>query len=96
MNEKFQIDDDQISGVELSKAEKKRLKRQEKKLKKIMDIFIVYPDIYLDIIKPSDSSFELFFYQRIILRALMRYKDIYVTAPRAFSKSFIVILGMFL
>ena len=61
-----------------------------------MDIFIVYPDIYLDIIKPSDSSFELFFYQRIILRALMRYKDIYVTAPRAFSKSFIVILGMFL
>lgn len=33
MNENFKIDDDQIS-TELSKAEKKRLKRQEKKLKK--------------------------------------------------------------
>ena len=26
----------------------------------------------------------------------MRYKDIYITAPRAFSKSFITILGMML
>ena len=47
-------------------------------------------------IKPSDSSFDLFFYQRIALRALMRYKEIYITAPRAWSKSFIVILGMLL
>lgn len=34
MNDRFQIDDDQLAGVELSKAEKKRLKRQERKLKK--------------------------------------------------------------
>ena len=33
MNEKFNVDDDQIS-VELSKEEKKRIKRQERKLKK--------------------------------------------------------------
>jgi hypothetical protein len=61
-----------------------------------MDIFIAYPDIFLDVIKPTDSSFELFFYQRITLRALMRYPEVYVTAPRAFSKSFITILGIFL
>lgn len=63
---------------------------------KAMDIFCAYPDIFLDIIKPSDSNFNLFFYQRITLRALMRYKKIYITAPRAFSKSFITILGIFL
>ena len=61
-----------------------------------MSIFTAYPDIYLDLIKPQDSSFTLFFYQRITLRALMRFKDIFVTAPRAFSKSFITILAMIL
>ena len=62
----------------------------------VMSIFSAYPDVYLDLIKPQDSSFTLFFYQRITLRALMRFKDIYVTAPRAFSKSFITILAMIL
>ena len=62
----------------------------------IMSIFTAYPDVYLDLIKPQDSSFTLFFYQRITLRALMRFKDIYVTAPRAFSKSFITILALIL
>lgn len=63
---------------------------------KMLDIFVAYPDCYLDMIRPVDSNFTLFFYQRIVLRALMRYRDIFITAPRAFSKSFIVILGMFL
>ena len=62
----------------------------------VMSIFTAYPDLYLDLIKPQDSSFTLFFYQRITLRALMRFKDIFVTAPRAFSKSFITILAMIL
>ena len=59
----------------------------------IMSIFTAYPDIYLDTIRPADSSFGLFFYQRITLRALMRFKDVYGTAPRAFSKSFLTILA---
>lgn len=62
----------------------------------VMSIFSAYPDLYLDLIKPQGSSFTLFFYQRITLRALMRFKDIYVTAPRAFSKSFITILALIL
>lgn len=65
-------------------------------LSDILSIWTAYPDIYLDLIKPEDSNFELFFYQRITLRAIMRYKDIYITAPRAFSKSFITILGLIL
>ena len=62
----------------------------------LLSIFTAYPDLYLDIIKPADSTFDLFFYQRITLRAIMRFKDIFITAPRAFSKSFITILGLFL
>ena len=66
------------------------------KIGEVMSIFSAYPDIYLDLIKPQDSSFTLFFYQRITLRALMRFKDVFGTAPRAFSKSFITILAMML
>ena len=66
------------------------------KVGEVMSIFSAYPDIYLDLIKPQDSSFTLFFYQRITLRALMRFKDVFGTAPRAFSKSFITILAMML
>lgn len=70
--------------------------RHEEFFKRIMEFFSAYPDLYLDTIKPIDETFTLFFYQRIVLRAVMRYKEIYITAPRAFSKSFITILAMML
>lgn len=80
-------------GVVLTKD---YLEKNVKLIEKYMEFFTAYPDLFLDLIKPKDSNFTLFFYQRIILRALMRFKDIYITAPRAFSKSFITILGIFL
>lgn len=58
--------------------------------------FSVYPDLFLDLIKPENSQFKFYFYQRIFLRACVRYKYVYTTAPRAFSKSFISILAIFL
>ena len=72
------------------------LKEHFDEIGEALNIWTAYPDIYLDCIKPEDSNFELFFYQRITLRSIMRYKDIYITAPRAFSKSFITILGLIL
>lgn len=86
-------------GIEIEKGavlNEDWLEANFEEIGKICNIFAAYPDIYLDIIKPADSNFELFFYQRIFLRAIMRYKIIYVTACRAFSKSFITILGMLL
>ena len=65
-------------------------------LEKYMNFFTAYPDIFLDIIAPADAPIKLFPYQRIFLRAVMRFKNVYVTACRAFSKSFITILGMVL
>lgn len=55
--------------------------------------FTVYPDLFLDLIAPEEPMIVLFPYQRVFLRAIMRYKNVYVTACRAFSKSFITILG---
>lgn len=83
-------------GIEIEKGvilTEEYLTKNRRFFEELMTLFTAYPDIYLDIIKPVDSNFTLFFYQRITLRAIMRYKEVYVTAPRAFSKSFITILG---
>ena len=86
-------------GIELEKGAvitNEYLDRHQQDLQKWVNLFTAYPDYYLDIIKPADSEFSLFFYQRLTLRALMRFKDIFITAPRAFSKSFVTILALFL
>ena len=72
------------------------LKKNFDNIGDMLSIFSAYPDVFLDFITPEDSNFKLFFYQRVTLRAIMRYKDIYITAPRAFSKTFITILGLIL
>ena len=80
-------------GVTLTQS---YLESIEDLLKQYIEYFIQYPDMFLDLIKPQDTYFNLFFYQRIVLRALMKYKEVYVSACRAFSKSFLTILGMIL
>ena len=60
------------------------------------DFFTAYPDLFIDLIKPKDNNFNLFPYQRIFLRACMRYRYHYCTAPRAFAKSFLAILSLYL
>ena len=67
-----------------------------KKLCDVVSFFSAYPDVFLDIIKPEDQDFTLFFYQRIILRACMRYKEVYWTGTRATAKTFLSVLALFL
>ena len=61
-----------------------------------INFFTAYPDLFVDMITPKDSNFKLFPYQRIFLRACMRYRYHYCTAPRAFAKSFLSILALYL
>ena len=86
-------------GIELDKGvvlTTDFLEKNYKDFEKWIDIFTAYPDLFLYIISPADSNFTLFFYQCVTLRALMRYKNVYITAPRAFSKTFITILALIL
>ncbi len=86
-------------GIELEKGAvitNEYLERHKEELGKWIQLFSAYPDYYLDIIKPADSEFSLFFFQRFTLRVLMRFKDVFITAPRAYSKSFLTILALFL
>ena len=71
----------------------------EKNFNEIGDMFsyfTAYPDLYLDLITPEYENINLYFYQRIFLRAAMRFRSVYVTACRAWSKSFLTILALIL
>jgi hypothetical protein len=53
-----------------------------------------YPDLFVDFMAGPDSTFHLFFYQRVFLRAAVRHKYMYATYPRAYSKSFLSVLAL--
>ena len=57
-------------------------------------IFTLYPDYLIDLITPADSYFGLYFYQRLFLRVCMRFKEVYGTFPRAYSKSFLNFISL--
>lgn len=55
-----------------------------------------YPDLFLDFLqtggdleKEKQLTFRLYFYQRVVIRVLMRYKYTYMVCGRGFSKSFL-------
>jgi len=86
-------------GIELEKGviiTSEWLEKNEDFLSECWELFTVYPDIYLDLIKPKEMNFDLFPYQRVFLRACMRYTTIYITAARATSKTFLSILAKYL
>lgn len=72
------------------------LERNEKLIQDYIQIFSAYPDVFLDLITPLESNFNLFPYQRLFLRACMRYTKIFITAARATSKTFLSILAKYL
>lgn len=55
-----------------------------------------YPDLFVDFMAGGENrpkeALRLFFYQRVFLRAAMRYKYVYAVFPRAYSKSFLAVL----
>ena len=57
-----------------------------------------YPDLFVDFLvrKNNPENFHLFYYQRVFLRAAMRYKYTYAVFPRAYSKSFLAALILIL
>ena len=72
------------------------LRKHKDQIGDVFGFFTAYPDIFLDLITPEDEKFQLYFYQRIFLRSVMRFRKVYLTAARAFSKSFLTILGLML
>lgn len=56
-----------------------------------------YPDIFVDFLcGDNPENFQLYFFQRVYLRICMRYRKVYATFPRGFSKSFLAFLVLIL
>ena len=68
-------------------------------LREYISFWREYPDLFVDFMqtggdpeKEEKLTFKLFFYQRVFLRAAMRFKYVYAVYPRAYSKSFLSVL----
>lgn len=68
---------------------KERIDKNFENYGKAMNTLYMYPDIFADIMTPKDSSFSLFFEQRMVCRSMVRYRQSYYTFTRGFSKSFL-------
>jgi len=73
-----------------------KINEQLELIKKYNALFTAYPDVFIDLITPKDNNFKLYFFQRIYLRACMRYSYVFITAGRGTSKTFLAVLALYL
>ncbi len=88
-----------LMELSLSKNNKKvglseeRIREQIPVLRDYISFWREYPDIFVEFLcGDNPENFQLYFYQRVFLRAVMRHRYAYATFPRAYSKSFLSVL----
>ena len=75
-----------------------RIRAQLPVIREYVSFWREYPDIFVEFLcgELNPENFNLFFYQRVFLRAVMRHRYAYATFPRAYSKSFLSVLILML
>ncbi|WP_336761580.1 DNA-packaging protein [Paenibacillus sp. USHLN196] len=93
--ERNHLDSDAFKSPELFETNNvnqimvKSFEDMKDKWREYCSYFRSYPDHFLDFISPPDSKIKLYFYQRIYLRIMLRYRKVYLTATRGTSKSYL-------
>ena len=67
---------------------KKRVNEHFQECGEMLNLFMVYPDRFVDLIIPHNSHFKLFFFQRLMIRCIARGNATFETFSRGTSKSF--------
>lgn len=64
--------------------------------RKLIAFWRVYPDMFIDYLCSlnPNNTFKFFYYQRVYLRSMLRYKHCYLVCPRGFSKSFLAVMAL--
>lgn len=75
---------------------KKRIDEHFNECGEMLNLFMVYPDRFVDLIVPHESHFKLFFFQRLMIRCIARGNATFETFSRGTSKSFIADLERYL
>ncbi|RXZ78188.1 DNA-packaging protein [Paenibacillaceae bacterium] len=77
--ERLKINDQMIKSFDQAKE----------KWRMYCSYFRHYPDHFLDFISDPSSKIKPYFYQRVYLRIMLRYRKVYLTATRGTSKSYL-------
>ena len=89
---------DLSSGRKKMGLSEERLEPLKPYLREYIAYWREYPDMFIDFLQTGEngqipeSGLKFYFYQRVFLRAAMRYKYVYFVFPRAYSKSFLSVL----
>ena len=75
---------------------KKRVQENFEAVGNMLNQFIVYPDLFIDLITPKESHFHLFFFQRMMIRCMERGLITYEYFSRGTSKSFLADIDRYL
>lgn len=75
---------------------RKRVDQNFEKCGEMLNLFMAYPDMFVDLITPKANHFRLFFFQRIMIRCMARGTAVYETFSRGTSKSFLADLDRYL
>lgn len=70
--------------------------KAKKHWRKYLSLWRSKPDLFIDFISDERTPVRLYAYQRMFLRIIFRYKEVYFVATRGTAKSYIAILAMFL
>ena len=107
-HKKYSIKDRSIKDSDFTKnpqlSETRKVNENQKdgfgkvkdKWRELCSYFRYYPDKFLDFIQPDDAKIKLYFYQRVYLRIIFRFRKIFLTATRGTSKSFLLNLAFVL
>ena len=90
---------EQKALAKVDEITEERILRVQESAKNYIAFWREYPDLFVDFMQTGGKSdvkltFHLYSYQRVFLRVCMRYKYVYATFPRAFSKSFLSVLTL--
>ena len=89
INSDFNTNPDNFEAREVNKNQVKDFQSLKPKWRELCSYFREYPDRFIDFIQSEDAKIKLYFYQRIYLRIIFRFRKVFITATRGTSKSFI-------
>lgn len=87
---------DETRDTSKKKHSLKSFAETKKDWRKYCSYWRKYPDKFLDFIVGDNPKIKLYFYQRLMLRALFRYQIVYFCFTRGSAKSFLQILAHYL
>lgn len=76
--------------------DKNKIRNNLEYYQRIIAYWRKYPDKFIDYLCSlnSDNTFKFYFFQRMYLRIVMRYRTVYAVFSRGFSKSFLAVLSL--